>query len=163
MTRDINYDYIFSNPAFLKHFSIFIKNKNPQQEHRATFVIGINHDGSYTPISNMPELFKTLLANNRAETFFIDTPAISPSSLAFFVSGFKEVTRETRRSGIKHLVSVRETETDDKEKLFEMTELILDAVESFMKVQLPVEVLHSVALPNFGHEVVSYYGFNFYR
>jgi aminopeptidase N len=126
-------------------------------------MIGINHDASYTSLSNMPEMTKSSLDNNRTRTFFSDTPSISPSSLAFFISGFEETTREARRSGIKHLVSVRNTETNYKEKLFEMTELVLDAVESFMSFKLPHGVLHSVALPNFGYEIGSFYGFNFYR
>lgn len=111
----------------------------------------------------MPELAKMPLENNRIGTYFTETPSISPSSLAFFVSGFNETTRATRRSEVQHLVSVRETEMDYQEKLFEITELILDAVESFMNVQLPHEVLHSVALPNFGKELGSFYGFMFYR
>lgn len=110
----------------------------------------------------MPEDTQLPAENNRVETFFADTPSISPSSLAFFVSGFAKTTRDLR-SGIKHLVSVRSTETDYKEKLFQKTEQILHAVESFMDVELPLAVLHSVALPNFDYEIGSSYGFNFYR
>jgi aminopeptidase N len=146
----------------LKHFS-FHENYFIQNEHRANFTIGINHDASYRALSNMAEMARTELASNRVVTFFHETNLISPSSLAFFVSGFKEVIQGTRRNGFKHLVSVRETEMDYKEKLFEMTELILDAVESFMNVDLPHEVIHSVALPNFGRDVGSFYGFNIYR
>lgn len=96
------------------------------------------------------------------QTMFYETPRLNPSSLAFFISEFKESLRETS-SGTKHLVSVRESEMDYTEKLFDMTALIVPAVESFMRVSLPNEILHSVAIPNFGHEAGSFYGFNYYR
>ena len=111
----------------------------------------------------MPLFHEQPLIDDRVETFFESTPLISPSSLAFFVSGFEETTRKTRRGDVQHLVAVRQTETDYQEKLFEMTELILETVESFMSIHLPVEYLHTVALPNFDIETASFYGFNFYR
>lgn len=126
-------------------------------------MIVINHDAIYSPLANMPQLYQQPLPGNRVETFFKNTPLISPSSLAFFVSGFEETTRRTRRENVQHLVAVRQTETDYQEKLFEMTEQILDTVESFMSVHLPVEYLHSVALPSFDIETASFFGFNFYR
>lgn len=124
------------------------------------FLIGIDHDARYSAISNM-ELSGKYPQNARTETFFFETPKLSPSSLAFFISGFEQIQREASR--IKLLVSVRETEKDYTEKLFDMTEMIVEAVESFMKAQLPIGILHSVALPNFGNEVAAYYGFNYYR
>ena len=126
-------------------------------------MIVVNHDETYSPLANMAQFHQQPLAGNRVETFFENTPLISPSSLAFFVSGFKETTRRTRREDVQHLVAVRQTETDYQEKLFEMTEQILDTVESFMSVHLPVEFLHSVALPSFEIGTASFYGFNFYR
>lgn len=104
----------------------------------------------------------TVPDNARAKTFFFLTPRFSPSSLAFFVSGFNETLQETRR-GINHIVSARETETDYTEKLFQMTESLVQAVESFMRVELPHLVLHSVAIPNYKYDVGSFYGFNYYR
>lgn len=95
-------------------------------------------------------------------TVFFETPSISPSSLAFFVSGFKELDQETK-NGVKLLVSVRETETDNTEKLFIFTETILDSVESFMGVTLQQKVLHSVALPGYEKEFGAFYSFNYYR
>jgi hypothetical protein len=128
-------------------------------------MIVVDHDETYSPLSNMPELDANPPANRRIVTFFTDTPQISPSSVAFFVSGFAKSTRTLRRSGMEHLVAVRQTETDHYEKLFEETSRILEAVESFMGVQLPRELsqIHSVALPNFGKEVASFFGFNLYR
>lgn len=123
-------------------------------------MIGIDHDARYSAISNM-ELSGKFPQNNRADSFFLETPKLSPSSVAFFISGFEEIQRETAR--IKLLVSVRQTEKDYTEKLFDMTEMIAESVESFMKAQLPNGILHSVALPNFGNEVAAYYGFNYYR
>lgn len=99
--------------------------------------------------------------NNRRESNFFATPNLSPSSLAFFISGFEEIRRET--ANIKLLVSVRETEKDYTEKLFDMTAMILESVESFMRAELPNKVLHSIALPSFGNEVAASYGFNYYR
>lgn len=110
----------------------------------------------------MPEAAHLDAEENRIETFFADTPHISPSSLAFFVSGFAKTTQDLR-AGFEHVVSVRSTEMDYKEKLFEKTQQIVDAVESFMDIKLPFAVLHSVALPNFDYEIGSSYGFNFYR
>jgi hypothetical protein len=103
----------------------------------------------------------SVLQNNRRETFFHQSPALSPSSIAFFISGFEKLERET--ASIKLLVSVRETEKDYTEKLFDMTTMILESVESFMSAELPNKVLHSVALPSAGNEVTASYGFNYYR
>lgn len=60
-------------------------------------------------------------------------------------------------------MAVRQTEADFIEKLFDVTALILQAVESFMNVEFPEEVLHSVALPNFSNDFNAFYGFNYYR
>lgn len=60
-------------------------------------------------------------------------------------------------------MSVRQTETDYTEKLFAMTAMILQAVESFMNAEFPDEILHSVALPNFDNDVGAFHGFNYYR
>jgi hypothetical protein len=98
---------------------------------------------------------------NRAETFFESSPLLNPSSLAFFVSGFTEIVRETKSK--KHLVSVRESEKDYTEKLFEITEKILESVELLFDAEFPNDVLHSVALPNYENDVGSFYGFNNYR
>lgn len=108
----------------------------------------------------MPAL-ASIPSSNRLETYFFETPPIPPSSLAFFISGFSEAIKET--DAVKHLVSVRRSEMDYTEKLFDMTETLLEAVESFMMVKLPSGVLHSVALPNYELKVESFYGFNFYR
>jgi hypothetical protein len=128
-------------------------------------MIVVDHDETYSPLSNMPEMIVKPPAGGRVESFFTNTPQISPSSLAFFVSGFTKSTRALRRSGIEHLVAVRQTEADHQEKLFEETSRILEAVESFIGLQLPRELsrIHSVALPNFGKEVASFFGFNMYR
>lgn len=99
---------------------------------------------------------------NMIETFFFDTPKLPPSSLAFFVSGFEEIRKETS-NGLRHLVSVRATEADHTVKFFEKTDEILNAVESFMRVKLPYGVLTSVLLPNYDHDVSAFFGFNYYR
>lgn len=111
----------------------------------------------------MKELANSPAPENFVRTSFFSTPLISPSSLAFFISGFEKTTRETRNDRIKHTVAVRETEKDYQERLFAMTDQILEAVESFMNLQLPIENLHSIALPNFGFEIGSFFGFNLFR
>lgn len=108
------------------------------------------------------EEFTKIPQNNRFDIFFEETPSLPPSSLAFFISGFHLTSRVTS-SGIKHAIAVRETETNYTEKLFELTEMILDAAESFMKLRLPNEVLHFVALPNYGRSIGAFYGFNYYQ
>lgn len=125
------------------------------------FSIAINHNANYTAISNTEESFR-VDRGRELETFFFDTPLVSPSSLAFFVSGFLKVERETN-NGYKHFVSVRATEMNYTQKLLEKTDKTLDAVESFMNAKLPKGVLHSVVLPNFDFDVAAFYSFNYYR
>lgn len=130
--------------------------------HRATFLIAVDHDETYTAISNTAFTARVQLEGNRVRTSFSNTQSLSPSSLAFFVSGFTHEERETIR-GIKHIVSVRQTESDYTEKLFVMTATILQAVESFMNAEFPDEILRSVALPNFDNDVSAFQAFNYYR
>lgn len=123
-------------------------------------MIAINHDARYAALSNM-EASLIIPQNNRTDTNFHQTQSLSPSSIAFFVSGFEKLQRET--ASLKLLVSVRQTEKDYTEKLFDMTTMILESVESFMSAELPNKVLHSVALPGVGNEVAASFGFNYYR
>lgn len=110
----------------------------------------------------MPQLAR-IPKNELADTIFRDTPRLSPSSLAFFISGFNETTRETA-SEFSHLVSVRALATDYTEKLFNMTDSILTAFESLISVEWPADfALHTVALPHFDFAVSSFYGLNYYR
>lgn len=108
------------------------------------------------------EVFETWTHENLADTYFLQTPLISPSSLAFFVSGFERIERRTN-NGLIHFVYVRASERDYTQKLFEITDKTLDAVESFVKVKPSNGVLHSVVLPGFDFEVGAYYRFNYYR
>ena len=122
------------------------------------FSIGIDHDPTYTAISSTEESFK----NERgSETFFFETPLLSPSSIAFYVSGFERKEKYSR--GILNVVSARATEMDHAQKLIEKTDEILDSVESFLNIKLPNSVLNSVALPNFDYDMAAFYGFIYYR
>lgn len=132
-----------------------------QEEHRAKFTIAVNHNENYSAISNTKVSFNQRI-DDGFRTFFSETSPLSPSSLAFFISGFEHDERETS-NGIGHIVSVRQTETDYTKMLFDMTEMIIPAVEFFMRVNLPDKILNSVALPNFDNDIGAFYGLNYYR
>lgn len=95
-------------------------------------------------------------------TYFDDTPLLSPSSLAFFVSGFSKISTETR-SGIVHDVSVRETEMKYTDLLISTIEQILESTHSYMNFDLPVRKLQSVVLPNYQQDMGSFFGFINYQ
>lgn len=95
-------------------------------------------------------------------TYFDDTPLLSPSSLAFFISGFLKISTETR-SGIVHDVSVRETEMKNIDLLISMTEQVSASTYSQMNFDLPLRKLQSVVLPNYQQDVGSFFGFINYQ
>lgn len=101
--------------------------------------------------------------NGLADTFFHPTPRISPSSLAFFVSGFAETMNEST-SGFKHLISVRASKLDYIEHFSNEADAIIAAVTSFMSINWPADfVLNAVALPVFSLDASSFYGLTYYR
>lgn len=95
-------------------------------------------------------------------TNFADTPLLSPSSLAFFISGFSNVSMATR-SGIFHDVSVRETEMNYTDLLISATEKVLESIRLYLNFELPLKKLQSVVLPNYRRDLGSFYGFNNYQ
>lgn len=122
----------------------------------------IIHRASYSAISNMDLLF-AIEGDDQTTSVFLETSLISPSSLSFFISGYKKIVTDTR-SGITHIVSVRESEDAYTEMLFTLTDIILESVESFLDNPLPIDtVLHSVVLPGYENEFGAFYGFNYYR
>lgn len=123
----------------------------------------MTHDKSFNSISTTPEELKTLLPDNKVQTEFKETPRISPSSMAFFVSGFKRITDVLDVGSIQHEVLVRDTEVEHVDMLLELTNVIFTALKDLFDIPLPITKLISVAIPDFGKANVANYAINNYR
>lgn len=115
---------------------------------RATFQIEIEHDNSYSAVSNWPALTPTIGVGNNIITKFEKTEKVQTYLIAFVVSNFKSIENQAAK---KQRVFAKPKSIDDGEGALALQagQLLLDGFVNHLGVEYAPPKMDQFAIPDF--------------
>lgn len=131
---------------------------------RATMQLTIEHDKSFTAVSNTPTQDTQAIGANRVNTMFQVTPKMQTYLLAFLISDFKSVSKQVEGL-IPQKVYARSSAISSRQCDFALDAGIntITALEQYLNTSYPLKKLDQVALPDFGNSAMENWGLVNYR
>uniref|UniRef100_A0A182W2Y8 Aminopeptidase n=1 Tax=Anopheles minimus TaxID=112268 RepID=A0A182W2Y8_9DIPT len=126
--------------------------------YKATFNVRIRHFPEYTALSNMPAV-KSETVGDYMETTFDTTPLMSTYLLAFVISDFKTISRETDR----FRVFAAEHKVAHTEYALEFLGKSLRTLETFFGHQYQLPKVDLIAIPDFAMGAMENWGLITFR